>query len=57
MINKRYLKMTLKASQIQNEIAMVEDLVEVDNDTLQNVHINNQRSDNEENQSAYNVRN
>lgn len=57
MANKKYLKMTLKVSQSQNEITMVEDLVEVDNDTLQNVDINYQRSDNEESQSKYSVRN
>lgn len=57
MANKKYLKMTLKVSQSQNEVVMAEDLVEVDNDTLQNVDINYQRSDNEESQSTCSVRN
>ncbi|KAI8636323.1 hypothetical protein BD408DRAFT_426326 [Parasitella parasitica] len=53
MVSKKYLTMTLKAGQIQNEIAMAEDLVQADNDTLQNVGNIDQRSDNEDSQSAY----
>ncbi|KAI7894488.1 uncharacterized protein EV154DRAFT_498856 [Mucor mucedo] len=56
MINNKYLKMTFENNQIRNEIAMVEDLSEVDNDTLQHVDSNYEGVDNQEGQSTYNIR-
>lgn len=56
MVNNKYLKMTLKNNQIRNEIAMAEDLAEVDNDTLQHVDSNYEGANNQESQSTYSVR-
>ncbi|KAG2233189.1 hypothetical protein INT48_005027, partial [Thamnidium elegans] len=54
MVDNKYLKMTLKNNQIRNEIAVAEDLAEVNNDTLRHANSNYEGADNQESQSTYN---